>query len=464
MGDREDYNKWAEIVGDSDWKWDGERGVKQRLRKIERQHLDMTEMHAKYLDITSLESHSKDGMVDLTFDQEWPKVGTLTFEAAKELGVTRKYSPSRARPLAADANQMIWNGDMNTGHPRGWGLVPSTFYQGSRVTSSRAYLASPPKNFTILTEKVVTKVLFDKSKKAIGVQTSSGSKYIANKEVILSAGAIDSPRILLLSGIRLEAELSRIPILVIHNLLGVGKNLKDHPICTITLLLKPREKVGTQDLDPLHPLYNVGVQMPSAWLSPPAIYASEEYAALDEETKVRLLKVPLIEFGTNNLPMTVRDLQEGTEVISFFAGVMNPQSCGGVTLSSANPLDPPVIDLNFCSHPYGKRAGIEGFRSLMEFSGLPTYAAITESRIEGPFGDSDEEIREHCKRSIGPIYRFGGTCKMGNESDEMCVVDMEFKVRGARGLRVVDHAVAPLMSNNHTQSTCYLIVSPHFQV
>ena len=130
-------------------------------------------------------------------------------------------------------------------------------------------------NLTILTEKVVTKVLFDKARKAIGVQTSTGSKWIAKKEVILSVGAIDSPRILLISGIGPEAKLSQISIPVIHDLSGVRKNLKDHPIFTATLLLKPQEKLGTQDLDPPHPLYNIGIRMPSAWLSPPAIYASE---------------------------------------------------------------------------------------------------------------------------------------------------------------------------------------------
>jgi choline dehydrogenase-like flavoprotein len=86
VGDKEDYSKWAETVGDPDWKWEGERGVRQ-LRKIERQHVNLTEQHARYLDRKSLETNSKYGMVDLTFDQEWPEVGTLTFEAAKEWGV-----------------------------------------------------------------------------------------------------------------------------------------------------------------------------------------------------------------------------------------------------------------------------------------------------------------------------------------------------------------------------------------
>jgi choline dehydrogenase-like flavoprotein len=156
------------------------------------------------------------------------------------------------------------------------------------------YLASPPKNLTILTENIVTKVLFDESKKAIGVGTASGRTYTAAKEVILSAGAIDSPKTLLLSGIGPRMELSRLSIPVIKDLPELGKNLKDHPLFTTNLLLKPREKVGTQELvkaAPFDPLYNVGVQMSNGWLAPPAIYASKKFSALHEETKTHLLKV-----------------------------------------------------------------------------------------------------------------------------------------------------------------------------
>lgn len=138
---------------------------------------------------------------------------------------------------------------------------------------------------------------------------------------------------------------------------------------------------------------------------------------------------------------------------------MNAQSAGSVIISFSNPSDPPVIDPNYCSHPYDKRVAIEGMRSVIEFTNSHTFASITESRIEGPSGSSDEDIWEHCKKSIKPLFHFGGTCKMGKEGDEMAVVDKEFKVRGVKGLKVVDHAIAPLMTNNHTQSTCYLIVS-----
>ena len=92
---------------------------------------------------------------------------------------------------------------------------------------------------------------------------------------------------------------------------------------------------------------------------------------------------------------------------------------------------------------------------------MPAFDAVTEERIEGPAGDSDEDLWEHVKKVLQPVNHFAGTCKMGRGEDEMAVVDKEFKVKGIKGLRVVDHSIAPLMVNNHVQSTCYLIVSVH---
>jgi choline dehydrogenase-like flavoprotein len=104
-------------------------------------------------------------------------------------------------------------------------------------------LSSPPTNLTILTEHAVGKIIFDDSKKAIGVQTISGKLFSASREAILSIRAIDSPRILLLSGIGSAMEFSEFSIPVVSDLPAVGKNLQDHPHFTVTLLLKPKSQV-----------------------------------------------------------------------------------------------------------------------------------------------------------------------------------------------------------------------------
>ena len=166
---------------------------------------------------------------------------------------------------------------------------------------------------------------------------------------------------------------------------------------------------------------------------------------------------------TTNIPLAVgvnEKLSPGDQVITFCAAVMNSQStAGSITLASANPADAPLIDVKYLTHPYDRRVAVEALRDIIDYSEMPAFAAVTEKRIEGPASDSDEDLFEHVKKSLSSVYHFSGTCRMGREGDEKAVVDKDFKVKGVRGLRVADLSVAPLMLNNHTQSTAYLIVS-----
>lgn len=232
---------------------------------------------------------------------------------------------------------------------------------------------------------------------------------------------------------------------------------------TTTLLLKPKADVGphVQSIA-ADPLQAVGPQCPMAWLSSPAVKASKEYLALPKEAQSFLEKVPSFELIINNIPMAVgvhETLDPGSQVITFLAAVMNPQSTGSIALSSAKPSDPPRINVGYLSHPYDRRVAIEALRAAVEYSKMPAFAAVTKQRIEGPASDNDEEIFDHVKKSISPVFHYGGTCRMGRDGDEKTVVDKDFKVVGVKRLRVADHSVAPLMINNHTQSTAYLIVS-----
>jgi choline dehydrogenase-like flavoprotein len=240
--------------------------------------------------------------------------------------------------------------------------------------------------------------------------------------------------------------------------------MKSSCYATTTLLLKPKADVGTQNVRDIvvDPLQVVGPQSPKAWLSSPAVKSSKEILALPKEIQSFLEKVPSFELIATNIPMGIgvyEKLTQGSQVITFLAAVMNPQSTGSITLSSANPSDPPKIDVGYVTHPYDRRVAIESLRTAIEYSKMPTFASITEKRIEGPVSDSDEDMFDHVKKSISPVFHYGGTCRMGKDGDEKTVVDKNFNVVGIKGLRVADHSVAPLMVNNHTQSTAYLIVS-----
>lgn len=199
-----------------------------------------------------------------------------------------------------------------------------------------------------------------------------------------------------------------------------------------------------------------------AWLTSPTVKSSPEFLDLSNETQTFLQKLPSFELITTSVPLGagVREqLTPGAQVITFIAAVMNPQSTGSVTLASTNPSEPPNIDVGYLSHPYDRRVAIEALRTAMAFSNMPAFAAATKERIEGPLSSSDADHFDHVKQSITPVWHYGGSCRMGKIGNEKTVVDASFRILGVKGLRVVDHSVAPLMLNNHTQSTAYLIVS-----
>lgn len=356
--------------------------------------------------------------------------------------------------------QLRINGDINSGDPTGIGLGPSTFHNGLRVTASSAYLSSPPPNLTLTVDSFVSRVLIDDHKRAVGVETLSGETYTASKEIILSAGSLDTPKLLLLSGIGPAAELSALDIRVIEDVPGVGKNLTDHCYATSTLLLKPQAPLPVLALNPL---LQVGLEVPMAWISSSTVKSSPEFKALALEKQNWLKKLPSYQFLLPDVPLAAERLgpeafADGAKLMTFAAVVMNGQSRGSVSLSSADPTGPAINDVNYLSHPYDRRVMIEGLRAVTKFSEVPSIAAITERRLEGPPGDSDDEtFFEHAKIAVNPMWHFAGTCRMGKEGDESAVVDKEFKVKGLKGLRIVDLSVAAVLPNNHVQSTAYLV-------
>lgn len=345
------------------------------------------------------------------------------------------------------------NGDITSGNPVGFGIGPTTYYENERTTSASAYLSSPPSNLTIVTNSIVSKVLVDESKRAIGVSTISGQVYHATKEVILSAGAFDTPKILLLSGIGPSEDLVKHSIPVVHDLPGVGRNMRDHCYISIDILLKQ----GIHAIP--EPALDTGLQAPMAWLSSPAVKSSSEFKSLPKPTKDFLQKVPSYEFIFSQLPPNVALPRPDAEVVQVNVAVMNSQSRGSVTLASPDPSVPMAIDLNYLSHPYDRRVAIEGLRAAMALAQVPTLKNVSEKILNGPKSQSDEDVFDFAKEFVQPVWHFARTCRMGKDGDELSVVNKDFKVRGIKGLRVADHAVAPLMINNHTQSTCYLIVS-----
>lgn len=213
--------------------------------------------------------HGTGGAVHLSYQEEWLPTTRDVFKAAEEVG------------LGA-------NSDVNNGNPIGMGIGPVCIYNGIRVTSSSAYLSDARSNLTIVTDAQIAKIILD-GKVAVGVQTVDGRRFAARKEVIISAGALNSPQLLLLSGIGPEEELQKHSITPIHRLRQVGKNLQDHCFSTAGIIIKKEhDKSFKQSPTPM------------GWFQIPAVLASEEFKDLSTEMQnyLRRHNVPSWELAT----------------------------------------------------------------------------------------------------------------------------------------------------------------------
>lgn len=269
VGPRDDYDEWANIVGNKRFAW---KNVKNVLKRISNLDTRIPDRRLENVISAKIEDHSTKGNLNLTYGEEWlPDVGDI-FTAAEQVG-------HRV------------NHDVNNGDPIGMGMGSVCISKDFRATSSSAYLSRPPPNLKIVVNAPIARVLFQE-KRAIGVETVDGREFMAQKEVILSGGALNTPQILKLSGIGPADELKQYGIPLVHELPMVGTNLQDHCFSTVGIVLK-------KDMDlPLGPLNQSPT--PMGWFKLPSVESSSEFKQLPTIIKKHMQKptVPAMEIAT----------------------------------------------------------------------------------------------------------------------------------------------------------------------
>ena len=290
-----------------------------------------------------------------------------------------------------------------------------------------------------------------------------GSKYFAHAEVILSAGVINTPKILLLSGIGPASELDKHSIAVRLDSPAVGRGLKDHLFITPTWVRAPHttdrhtfyQSPSLQaaaraqwDKDGTGPLSEISCVHTAGFFKPDAIYQSEEFKALPKERQRHLLQptVPLYEIVLNG-PSAEQLISPSTAqpLSTIFIIVLNAENSGTVTLSSSDPADPPLCDPKFFSHPFGRRVAIEATKEVMAVVNGAEFQKDTTGMLHGPNSMSDEDIMKYWRKRTCSTWHPCGTVRMGQEGDESAGVDRAFRVLGTKGLRVVDLSVMPIL-------------------
>ncbi len=349
-----------------------------------------------------------------------------------------------------------YNPDFNGARQFGVGFMQHTIDWKTRKRSSAvdAFLTPIMNNplLTIETEATVT-LLEMNGDQVTGVhyvQNGTSKRAEAGKEVILAAGAYQTPKLLMLSGIGPENELTRHGLKTIVALPGVGKNLQDHYECPVVATTKG--SFGYYGQDRGWPMIKAGLQYLMFKSGPVSTTGVETCAFYDPDGNNERPTIQMFCVPTVYLDRDVMGTEPG-DGVTINSLLLRPKARGSVALASADPLENSIVDTQVFGHPDDLRLTMAGFRfARTVLDASPMRDLIEKEIFPGPDVTSDEAVAAHCKRTVKTGYHPVGTCKMGRDSDPEAVLDLNLRVRGTRGLRVVDASMMPAIVSGNTNA------------
>jgi choline dehydrogenase len=325
--------------------------------------------------------------------------------------------------------------DHNNPDATGFGPFPMNNPNGVRMSTALSYI-NPNRhrlNLTIRPNVLVRRILVEDGR-ATGLEVESGGEIFQMEagQIILSAGAIASPQILMLSGIGPAKHLQEKGITIVADLPGVGKNLRDHPLVAV--------RVKTKDDFPLDP-------------DAPRLQTVLRYTAGGSENRNDMQIFP----SSFSTPLGGDPLAE--EGIRFTCMLELAESAGELQLNSADPKEQPFIDCRYLEAPRDRERLREGVRIIIDMMEHESFKDIVEELISPVESDlaSDETLDQWMLENVWIGQHLSGTCKMGPDSDPMAVVDQYGRVHGIQGLRVADASIMPDVIRANTNATTIMI-------
>ncbi|KAJ4258273.1 hypothetical protein NW762_008422 [Fusarium torreyae] len=445
IGPKDDWETMADLTGDPDWNW---KNAKRRFRQLETyhdKHPEVPDGMKKYLDPKS-EDHGYSGPLHIGFEHKWDHYTTSMLEIWEK-------------------NGYAINPDMGNGDGLGMSVVPKTMHRGTRATAADV-LYPKPNNLHVKTDSPVHRVVFA-GKRAVGISLLDGSILNAKKEVILSAGSLDTPKILMHSGIGPSDQLSKFGIQQLLDNPNVGQNYKDHYHAALkyaraehtdTVTAFFRSKALQEAAMREWQLYRTGhyvtagTTMNMGFFKSPAVLESREFNELPVEEKRRLQQssIPTYEVAMLGISPEYYTAPETTPpLLSILVFVHNTQGNGNVQLASADPSQPLTFNPAFASHPYDERVIIESTKEVLKVTSSDAFkrdAHPTQAEFDVPASDSDEDILDFWRKNCTSTWHMSGTCRMGRSEKDNAVVDPAFRVFGVTGLRIADLSVMPIIA------------------
>ena len=369
--------------------------------------------------------------------------------------------PNRCSALFVDAARQAGhalNPDFNGASQEGVGRYQVTHRQGERCSAAKAYLTPVlgRSNLTLITGAQATRILFE-NRRAIGVEylkAGTRQQALARAEVILTAGALQSPQLLMLSGVGPAAHLQTLGIPVLNDLPGLGANLHDH-IDVVQVMDAP----GVTELFGLSfaGLRNViaGVQAWRKHRSGPLTTNFAEAGGFIRSSPLQAAPDLQLHFVIGKLVNHGRSTVLG-HGYSCHVCLLNPESRGSVTLASADPLAAPLIDPAFLAVPTDLDRMVTGVKLMRQILRQPALAGLGGRELaSSAAAQTDEQIASFIRQYADTIYHPVGSCRMGPGAND--VVDASLRVHGVQGLRVVDASIMPRITSGNTNAPTIMI-------
>ncbi len=420
-GNRLDYDTWAQM-GCKGWDYDS---VIKYFRKAEDN------------DIFNNDTHGKGGPLGVSRPRAALPICDAFIQAAQQFGM----------PFCADLAGPF---------PSGAGFYQLTQKNARRSSASAAYLkpvlARP--NLTVKMNCQTLRVVLENSR-ACGVEFAEGNnKQIATAErsVILSAGTIGTPKLMMLSGIGPAEHLRSVGVAPVHDLPGVGSNLQDHlDLCVISECSGDHsyDKYGKPWWAALAGLQYLSTKtgpVASSLFETGAFWSVDENAAASD-TQFHFGQGSGIEKGITKL---------ANSGVTLNIAYMRPRSRGTVRLKDANPLSQPLIDPNYWADPYDKEMSLRGLKMARDIMRQPALAPyIAKEALPGTDVKTDQQLFDYACSMAKTQHHPAGTCKMGVTGD--CVVTTDLKVCGIEGLRIADCSIMPNVVSSNTNAAAIMI-------
>jgi len=424
-GQAQDFDAWAQM-GNRGWNYEAVLPFFKRMEAYEGRGDDRL--------------RGRDGPLRVTNPEPRDPIFATIIKAAAEVGIPH-------------------NPDYNGASQEGIAMSQATIARGRRMSTARCYLdpIRTRQNLRIETGALTEALLLD-GKRCIGVRYSvggDGREARAAREVVVSAGTINSPQLLELSGIGQPDRLRDIGIEVRHALPGVGENLRDH--------YAPRTRwlVGKKGITFNDRARGLGM-----------VHQALRYAAF-RKGFLASVGAPLRAFVRSRegleapdlllgwVPMLTEPGPKGPRIsrqsgFTCYAHPMRPESKGHIHITAADPRRPPAINFNFLSSPPDAELTVRAIRMARAIMTAPAMAPLQVSEIApGPDRTTDDEIIDWVRKAAETTYHPVGTCKMG--SDPMAVVDSQLRVHGIDGLRVADASIMPTLTSGNTNAPSIMI-------